>query len=253
MKINEVLTHLKDVYLDWFPFIANPLYMRDGSCITWTNRVPRMLDAPVMASEVASLVEDQQYTFQIYDGGSVFQLYYNFDERGNNLQSARLAFYHANADGLRFTKYNSSTDSGLSNNPNIENRFGTLDNDNTVNMFDKSNIGETDGGIFDEPVNWLRIEYDPENAKGILHYDCHMHLSAFPHSRLPVAGVPNPRQFIEFVMALCYPNLYEQHRLNEEGQYKTESNIVSVNSKCFPLAENKVFSQIAHFRIPFTN
>ena len=75
-------------------------------------------------------------------------------------------------------------------------------------------------------------------------------ISAFPYARLVVAGVPNPKQFVEFIMALCYPQEYEKHRLNENGQYITEKHILEVNSKCVPLLNHKVFNQIAHFRIP---
>jgi hypothetical protein len=77
-----------------------------------------------------------------------------------------------------------------------------------------------------------------------------MHLSSFPHSRLVVAGVPTPKQFIEFVMALCYPKIYETHRLDSRGQYHCEEYIKLINSSCVTLKDHLVFRQMAHLRIP---
>lgn len=200
MKINEVHRLLTATYIDWSHILANPQYVRidarEGSYISWNRRISRMLNHPVLASDIVQLVDDGQYTFQILEDGSVIQIYYKYEARSNELQSARLAFYSAKTDA-----------SVISN-------------------------------------------YEPRDAKGVLHHDCHMHFSAFPYSRFVVAGVPTPAQFIEFVMAFCYPEFYKEHRLNTQGTYISEEKITAINSTSFAMTESIVFSQISHFRIP---
>ncbi len=245
MRINDVEGLITSSYVDWFRFIGNSRGIRKGSIITWTERAPRMLNHPVMASDVVSLADEGQYTFQVIHDGSLIQMYYSFDGQGIQLQSARLAFYSAVADNKLINAYKRSINVGTIS--DYEHEFG-----------DESPLDEPDeveketqfGGLRNGPVSWLRIEYDPQASMGVLHHDCHMHFSTFPSSRFVVAGVPNPRQFIEFIMALCYPELYRAHRLNKVGQYISLANINSVNSTCFPLIESAVFNQIAHFRIP---
>ena len=247
MRINDIEGLLISAYMDWSSFIGNYRVARRDSIITWTDRVPRMLDHPVMASDVVSLANDGQYTFQVHDG-SLIQMYYSFDRRGFQLQAARLAFYSAVVDNKLINAYKRSI--SVDTISDYEQEFNdeiALDEPDEVEK-------ETQfGGLKNGPVSWLRIEYAPQAAMGVLHHDCHIHFSTFPNSRFVVAGVPNPRQFIEFIMAFCYPELYRTHRLNNEGQYINLEKINSVNSTCFPLIEDAVFNQIAHFRIPTAN
>jgi hypothetical protein len=77
-----------------------------------------------------------------------------------------------------------------------------------------------------------------------------MHLSAFPLARCVVAGVPNPRQFVEFVMAVCYPETYKAHRLGQDGEYANPNKITEVNSSCFSTVEHLAYKRIMHLRIP---
>lgn len=245
MRINDVVGLLNSAYVDWSRFIGNPRGVRRDSIVTWTNRAPRMLDHPVMASDVVSLADEGQYTFQVIHDGSLIQMYYSFDRRGFQLQSARLAFYSAVVDNKLINAYKRSISVGTIS--VYEQEFSdeiALDEPDEVEK-------ETQfGGLRNGPVSWFRIEYAPQAAMGVLHHDCHIHFSTFPNSRFVVAGVPNPRQFIEFIMAFCYPELYRTHRLNNEGQYINLAKINSINSTCFPLTENVIFNQIAHFRIP---
>ena len=77
-----------------------------------------------------------------------------------------------------------------------------------------------------------------------------MHLSGFPDARCVVAGVPNPRQFVEFVMAVCYPETYKAHRLGEDGEYTNPNKIGDVNSQCCSTVDNLAYKQLIHLRIP---
>lgn len=243
MRISDVEGLLISTYIDWSKFIGNYRGVRKDPVITWTDRIPRMLDHPVLAADVVSLADEGQYTFQVIHDGSLIQMYYCFDMHGSELQSARLAFYSAAIDDKLFNAYKKSISIGPISDIHLD----------LENVLDELNEVEKEtqfGGLKNGPVSWFRIEYDPEASMGILHHDCHLHLSAFPHSRFVVAGVPNPRQFVEFIMAFCYPQLYKRHRLNEQGRYVSLTKINSVNSSCFPLIESTLFSQIAHFRIP---
>jgi len=242
VKINEVYKLLKAAYIDWSHILVNPQYIRNDSYISWDDRMPQMLKHPVLASHIAQLVEHRQYTFQILEDGSVIQIYYKYDGSGNKLVSARLAFYSAKTD-----------DSIISDNEELLNAEVVEESDSEDDLADDNELVEYTSGLGslrDGPVSWLRIEYEPRDAKGVLHHDCHMHFSAFPYSRFVVAGVPTPVQFIEFVMAFCYPEVYKKHRLNAQGVYVSEKKIAKINSIAFPLVESVVFSQIAHFRIP---
>lgn len=251
MKISEAYQHLHATYIDWSSFLTNRKYIRDNSRITWSERKPYVLDNPVMASDVAKLFEEGQYTFQIVEDGSLIQIYYNYNKSGDQLLAARLAFYSTQTYDQKIIKdaltlpevpvlSSDLTEAEMLSDENVLDR---IDSDYEGNIAD----------LEDKPVSWLRIEYAPHDAKGVLHHDCHMHISAFPMSRFIVAGVPNPKQFIEFIAALCYPEAYAKHRLNEHGYYVNEAKIQSVNAICVPFIESKVFEQMPHFRIPFAS
>jgi len=68
-------------------------------------------------------------------------------------------------------------------------------------------------------VSWLRFDFDPQFSSGVLHHDCHLHIHGFPDTRIMVDGVPSPRQFVDFVLASCYPSSFEILRINEDGRY----------------------------------
>lgn len=247
MKISEAYQQLNATYIDWSRFLTNRRYIRDDSRITWSGRKPHVLNNPVMASDVTKLFEEEQYTFQVVEDGSLIQIYYNYNRKGDELLAARLAFYGTRTYDQKvanevFTLPEAPIVSSVLTESGIVNDENMFDSDYEGNIVD----------LEDKPVGWLRIEYAPHDAKGVLHHDCHMHISAFPTSRFIVAGVPNPQQFIEFIIALCYPEAYAKHRLNENGHYANEAKIQSVNSICVPFAESKVFGQMPHFRIPFT-
>lgn len=243
VKINEAKELLTLVYMDWSHILANPSGIRKDSQITWNGYVPKMLKMPVMISDVMDLAENGQYTFQIVEDGSIIQLFYQYKPNGNDIQAASLAFYSSVVHKDKAASPSQAISEVESNGE------GASDED----TLDEESQKESDEQIpvsSDRPANWLRIDYDPHHAMGVLHHDCHMHLSAFPDARLVVAGIPTPKQFIEFIIALCYPKSYAEHRLDANGMYNNENHIMTVNSKCPPSVDHKVFSQIAHFRIP---
>lgn len=102
----------------------------------------------------------------------------------------------------------------------------------------------------DLPVGWYRIDYDPTSERKLIHSKCHMHLGLFPNTRLVVDGVPTPKQFVEFVISTCYPDIYRQHRIDLNGEFKDENKMFSVNAPCFTIPQEEACRFITHVRIP---
>jgi hypothetical protein len=249
VRINEAFGLLNIVYIDWSSILANPRGIRKNSLITWDNFAPQVLKQPIMVSDVVELFDQGQYTFQVSLDGSLIQIYYEYDIKGNQLLAARLAFYSAVSFASEKRMDLFADNSNLSAETDLDNVEEDLE-DSYLQPQNETAEELQVPPFNNAPISWLRIDYDPKHAKGVLHHDCHMHLSAFPDARLVVAGVPTPTQFVEFVMALCYPKDYEKHRLDEQGRYKSEKHIIKVNSGCVPTKEHDTFRYISHIRIP---
>lgn len=223
MRISDVFGMLIAVYNDWGGILANPNFIRSNHEITWPNR--HRIDVTVPA-DIVTLAENRQYSFQTSDDGSLIQMYYHFPTNTGDVSAASLAYY-----GAPFSE----------NQPDPSN----LEQEN----FEEARAVPT-GEITN--LKWLRIDFDPPAARGILHHECHLHLSNFPMSRLMVRGLPTPRQFVEFVLALCHPTSYENHRLDATGAYRHKPVIDSVNEQVFSCEENELFGQLMHIRTPRT-
>jgi hypothetical protein len=231
MRINDVMGLLVSTYTEWGQVLANPRFVRKERIITWRNYSSARVAIPESHLDVVQLHEAGQYSFQTTDG-SLLQIYYSYARSSDVLAEARLAFYKVDERSWEFHEP-------------IEAEFAT------------ELVTPVDRATHDEPtirrpgsITWLRIDYSPKSANGVLHNSCHLHISAFPSARVVVAGVPTPKQFVEFVMALCYPGLYDDHRLDAKGCYKEPAKLTAVNSGCVPFREDLVFQQITHLRIP---
>jgi len=198
VKITEAHSSLISVYDDWQHLLVNPRFIRSGRHITWAGFEPRILSHPVRASDVTSLADDLQYSFQIALDGSLLHLHYEYNDRGDVVGTANLSFYSA-ATASDDGPVPPQSSSGFN-----ETGDDPLDEDVT----DIEATPYLRSGVSDEPSSWLRIEYAPQDARGVLHHTCHMHISGVPQSRFVVAGIPNPKQFVEFVMSIYYPDWY---------------------------------------------
>lgn len=127
----------------------------------------------------------------------------------------------------------------------LEYRFGE---DSSLKF---ASLGYISGGERDYPaLGWLRIDYDPENERGSPHSACHMHIGLLPSSRLLVSGVPTPKQFIEFVVALCYPDIYSTHRTDRiTGSWNYRAQL-AVNSPSFEIPQPPETKSLTHLRVP---
>jgi len=77
-----------------------------------------------------------------------------------------------------------------------------------------------------------------------------IYTGGFKDARLVVAGVPGPRQFVELVIAMCYPDYYRVHRLDESGKFGAAANLSEVNVCCRDAFNEEEESYIIHIRVP---
>jgi hypothetical protein len=231
MRINDVMGLLVSTYIEWNHVLANPKFIRKGRVITWRDYSSARLAIPESYLDVAQLYEGGRYSFQTTDG-SLLQIYYSYPHSNDELAEARLAFYKVDEHSWEFEEPNEAEDTDELVRP-----IGHVAHDERAIRPSGS-------------INWVRIDYSPRSAGGVLHTSCHLHISAFPSARVVVAGVPTPKQFVEFVMALCYPDIYSKHRLDANGDYKEPAELATVNADCVPFREDIVFGQITHLRIP---
>ncbi len=223
MRVNELYKSLRSTYDDWSDFLINPQFVRREEEIIWQNYAPPRLAYPILRSDIAQLIDKGQYTFQVSEDDSIIQIYYRCQK--NKVLKANLAFY------------------SLAEAPAADGEVTDLEED----LWDEPsfNLPREDG-----PVGWLRIDYAPQEERGVLHHHCHLHLNAFPEARFVVDGLPTPKQFIEWIVSLCYPEKYKAHRLNQDWHYQDHQQIQAVNSLHIQIAESEICNYISHFRIP---
>jgi len=211
----DVESQIQACYLDWQALLANPRFCRNGARVAWSRYSGGIIRDPVNYEKVRSLIEGKQYSFQFAEDGSVFQLVYEFDER-NKIQTVRLAFYKAQLP---------------------------LDEEDIASSGPLPDFAD----VF---IPWLRFDYTQLYAAGVLHHESHMHLSGFPTARFAVSGVPGPRQFVEFVIASCYPDYYSMQRLDQGGRYRNHRLMRNVNVCCQRDRSRGIVDRIIHVKVP---
>lgn len=215
VTLADVESQIQACYLDWQLLLANPRFCRNDTTVAWNKYSGGIIRDPINYEKVRSLIEEKQYSFQCAEDGSVFQLVYEFD-RGNKVRTVRLAFYQAHLP---------------------------LDEDDLLASGPRPDFADTF-------IPWLRFDYTQEYAAGVLHHESHMHLSGFPASRFAVSGVPGPRQFVEFVIASCYPDYYKMQRLDKHGRYVNHRTMKKVNVCCLHDKSKGLVDRIIHVKIP---
>jgi hypothetical protein len=244
MKLSELRSQLRSLLItDWKGILLNPNFCQTGSTITWNNSRGLMLPERLTFKDVVTLAREGQYSFQLAEDGSLFQFYYVYDRRGRTITEARIAYYEAKGHGL-------SSEPTPTEPPETRSLADISDRVMPA-LTDRESADEFSEGKYDLP-RWLRIDYRSTNAKGVLHNDCHLHFSGFPGTRLVVSGIPTPRQFVEFVLCYCYPELYRQVRLDKNGEYLNQAVITRVNKQCVILKDNTATMHMTHLRIPST-
>ncbi len=219
MRVNDAIGMMVSIYCDWQDWLVNPRYTRKDSIITWKGYNPFRLGIPLTEKDFNDLVLGGQYTFQIGEDGALIQMYYEFSPSGDKVKEASLA-YVGSPDSL-----------GLS----------------VDDLEEPTQSEEKDLGAL---LPWIRIDFQPSSGQGVLHGDCHLHISGFPNSRFLVRGLPTPKQFVELIMALFYPRIYESHRLNSDGTFNNMDKMQEINSPNLPFVHEEGFKHMTHFLVP---
>ena len=180
MTLNDVMGQLTSVLVEWNGFLKDPQYIRNNELVTWSNSHVTMLPENITKAETLKLSQQRQFTFRISLDDSVLQLTYRFFDGA--VKEARLAYYEV----------------GLS--------------DSDTELGDVHPPTELD---FDQPARWVRFDYRDSGLERVLHTDSHLHVSGLPGTRFAVAGLLTPKQFIEFIVAHFYPDIYKRFRLEE--------------------------------------
>jgi hypothetical protein len=255
MRISELYGAITAAWNDWKGFLANPRYYRSDTVISWSGYQSIWTEDFVTLESFLELIEKGQYSFQVAEDGGIVQIYYEFDQDGRVLKSANLGYY---GGSITLSIPNRAADSMGVIISDTETRptqgnAGTIETPLEISAAEEQIwsgsivSGETQK---DEFISWFRFDFDSSRVQGILHGLCHLHIGGLPNSRLLVKGLPNPRQFIELIIASCYPELYRKHRLDQNGQYVDLEPISSVNEKSAFTEEGDIFKRIIHFFVP---
>lgn len=173
MNVSDCFSCLTSTYNDWGDFFVNRRFYKADGVISWAGNAAPRHSSLLGADEFARLVENQQYSFQSIADGSIFRLFYRFDNRGRQIQAASLSYVAPPSD-LEFCN------------------------------------GTSDSGDYEGLCRWLRVDFDGELHRVPNHAACHLHLSGMPSARIPISRVPTPRQFIGWVMSLTSPDSHDE-------------------------------------------
>ncbi len=219
MNINEAFNSLRSVFIEWEGFLVNNRYLKVGSTISWEQYAPKKFNGTITAFDIFEQIETAQYSFQVASDGSIFQIYYQYDNRRRKIKEASLGFLMSGVEIVR----EDLEEIQVQSSPNA-------------------------------PVGWLRVDYsdNAQNDGGLSHPKCHLHVGLLQNARIPVDRIPNPKQFVDFVIASCYPEAYCVKRLDNVGRYADINHMCQINN---PLADdinmNDICEYAFHLRIPF--
>ncbi len=218
MRLTDAIGQLTATFNDWNGLLVNPEYIHRGQTITWQTVEHTMVPDVLTFSDVAALAEARQYSFQLLTDGSLFQLYYRYDRDGATLMNAMLAYYEGSSEEDAEESGTKAASEGA------EQRF----------------------------ARWLRIDFTSSDPRCTLHNDCHLHIGGLRTARVVLDGVPNPKQFVDLVMAWCYPELYAEHCLigDSKSSYREARRQEWVHEGSFPFVDDLLFQQMIHLRVP---
>ena len=223
MLISDLYSSLVSMQMDWKGILLNPNYVRKDWIISWQNYGGLTVGDNVTTKTVLELGKNRQYSFQLRDG-SLLQLYYEFQTNGNILENASLAFYKF-TDGQALASEDAEEWA-----------------DEEIRM---------DGALEDELlVPWVRIDCCPQHRRGVIHSAIHMHSNIGLSVRIPVSGVPTPKQFIEATIAWFYPEKYASRHLDSNGKYEDPERVAAINRHNIPCFDDHDARQILYLDMP---
>jgi hypothetical protein len=225
--LNHIEEDAWEGFTSWNHILANPRIKRDGSSLSWDNRVSKIIPDHMSPGDFLELIESRQYSFQNSIDGGVFQVYYCISPRTSLLSSARLAYYYP----IHKATTETTNDESMNDEPIVD-----------------ANVTTAESQSEPDSIGWLRLDYDPNNSSGLFHSTCHRHVGGFPSARLPVKGVPSTSQFIEFILCFVYPEEFKRHRLNEDGEYHAPSVLRRLSKPVIAMEDECCTDMITHLR-----
>lgn len=221
MLIRELEKMTWLAYYEWRHLLANPQIEGTRDSVTWAGYTKHFVPVHVRPLHVLKLAEDRQYTFQMSTDGAVFQIYYQVSDDGKSVKTAKLAYYGVH-----------SVDTDID--PEEEALYSEVYGIDVV---------ESDA----HTAASLRLDYSPAEARGLAHSACHLHLGGFANSRLIVRGIPNPKQFVEFIMHLRYPNEFADHRLDKDTcRYRDANALSRINEPAMKCEDEDFWGEMTH-------
>jgi hypothetical protein len=239
MNPSKIISQIRATWLDWDGYLINPNFVRKESTIAWRGS-RTMVPIPLRDQDVLLLAAQGEYSFQVLEDEALIQLAYDFDSKGRRLLKASLAYYALSTPD----RSEPSEPSEPSELPEQDDEPALMPDDYAP-LLDDVPVGEPQGAA------WLRIDFSPDfQRKGILHHDCHVHLSGMNLARIPLDGVPSPRQFVEFIFASFYPSAYREHRLKGLPLCTDAVLVASINEHSWPVASQALAQAIMHISVP---
>jgi hypothetical protein len=251
VDLDDAFLSLRSAYARYRGFLVNfQACKKPDSCsITWWAFERIRLGPFPTYSDFVDIVDKGQYSFQTNDG-AIFQLFYVFERR--QVVSASLSFVRAySLEGEMLDV--DSDDESFEADSGADLEMPANANSSEGEKGDKEDAeGDFDsvGGDEARIVSWIRFDYDGVGSRGLAHAACHLHLNGFPKSRLPVRGIPTPVQFVDFVIALVYPDIFNTNHLNAEGYLVNEEAYKEANRNQLGCADAEALELVVHLRLP---
>lgn len=212
MNVEQVIKHLWTAQEFWRPLLVNPQFLRIGDTAAWVGYDPGVGRKIRNTGDFVGLSTSRQYSCKINVDDSLLQLVYAFDEDEKTLLSARLAYYQSPLS--------------LRDEATMDDTWAP---DESTSDDESDFIGNPD------TVSWIRIDYDPGAHRDVVHTCCHLHVHGFSESRISIDGVPSPKQFIEFVLAVFYPKEYSSKRIGADGRPRPRDIFARINRDGFDI------------------
>ncbi len=266
MKINDISSDLRSAWIDWREYLANPNYVRIDQAIGWPKFEKVWTGDAVTIADIRALAEKRQFSFQIAEDGALVQLWYECDVDGE-LEDATIGYY-----ALPLEESGSDV-ADMEAEENREAEFvesgGTAEVPQGANE-GQSEVGEDfllsleevaerlratypyEGIAYDErySARAIRIDYRKKDPINPIHHACHMHISGYPDTRLCLSRVPTPRQFLELMFALFYPESFKGHRLNDANEFRDINHVHGIYAKGFPVELGALTKSLTHLFVP---
>lgn len=248
MKINETFSDLRSAWVEWRSYLANQNFVRVNNTLEWPQFERVWTGDAVTVADLRALAEKRQWSFQIAEDGGLVQLRYHFGVDGE-LEEATVGYYgripsedgddaevhEAEEVALDTGRFERGTEGGEA----------VGDQEVSLELYPYEGLG-----IDYEIARAVRIDYAREDLTHPTHHTCHMHLGGYPSTRICVSRVPTPRQFLELVFVLFYPDSFRKHRLSDTNEFKNQAHVRTIYAVGFADGLGAMAQLVPHLFVP---